>query len=235
MSLTPLCRHVVLAVAGLIALLQAASAAQQPAPADASTPRGALKALTVALDAGDEAAMRRLIAADSPEQQAWADAMIGFSVALSKVRAQAEATFGAEAARAIVGDTAAATAAAMQQIDQSTEELDGDRATVRSATPEDRPLVVRRAPGGGGAWVVPVAAITGDAKAEEFPPVTERLRRQAAAVQSVTAEIASGALATPEQAAQALQRRQFEARVQADQPPAGAATRPAASTQRADG
>lgn len=198
-----------------------APAGAQAVAVDPGTPRGALKSLTVALDTGDEPAMRKLIAADNPQQQAWADAMIGFSAALAKVRAQSAQSFGPEAARGIVGDTATATSAALQQIDQSTEESDGDRATVRSSDPQDRPLTLRRV---AGSWVVPVTSITGEAAPDDFVPVTERLRRQTAAVESVTQDIASGKLATPEQAAQALQRRQFEARVGAGQPPVAPAT-----------
>lgn len=205
--------HVLAAL--LLGAVTAAVAAQAVA-VDPGTPRGALKSLTAALDAGDEPAMRKLIAAENPQQQAWADAMIGFSAALAKVRAQSVQTFGPEAARAVVGDTSTATAAAMQQIDQSSEELDGDRATVRSSDPEERPLTLRRV---GGSWVVPVTSITGEAPPEDFGPVTDRLRRQTAAVESVTQDIASGKLSTPEQAAQALQRRQFEARLGAAQAP----------------
>jgi hypothetical protein len=204
-----------------------------PVAVDPSTPRGALKALTAALDAGDVDATRALLLAENPQERSWADAMSAFSRSLARLRAQAVESFGAEGARAVVGDSEAATAAAMRQIDDSTEELDGERATVRSAVPEDRPLALRKAAGGSGRWVVPVTTITGGGSPEEFAQVADRLRRQAAAVDSVSADIVSGKLSTPEQAAQALQRRQLEARMK-DDPPAPATTSPSPSTQRSD-
>lgn len=196
---------------------------------DQSTPRGALKVLTQALDMGDVEAIRRVLLAESPGQEAWADAMVEMSQATGRLQKQAVATYGAEGARALVGDTANATMLAMAQLDTFTEELDdaGAVANVRSGFADERPMVVKKVDG---AWRVPIDSFTGGAPAEELEPVAGRLKRQAAAIAAVVDDIAAGKLATPEAAAEALQRRQVEAVMQPPPPqPQAPTTAPATS------
>ena len=193
---------------------------------DQTTPRGALKVLTQALDMGDVETIRRVLLVESPQQQAWADAMIALSQATGRLQKQAVATFGAEGARALVGDTAGATMLAMAQLDTFTEELDepGLTATVRSGFADERPMVVKKIDG---RWRVPVDSFTGGAPADQLRDVAARLERQAAAIVQVVEDVAAGKLATPESAGEALQRRQLEAVLQ-PATTAPASTRPSA-------
>src|SRR5437773_8968015 len=119
----------------LILLLGLAPATTAPttAPADPSTPKGALKALAQALDAGDRKALLDLLCAQSPADQKIADATANLAEASARLRKVAGKTFGEEAARPL-GVEPGATPEAIARIDAAKVQLDGERATVR---PED--------------------------------------------------------------------------------------------------
>jgi hypothetical protein len=179
-------------------------------PIDRTTPRGALKVLTQALDSGDAAVIRETLLSESEPQRQWAEAMTALAGATGGLRRQAETTFGAEGARAMLGDTQQAMSMEMVQIDTFTEELEsnGTVATVRPSFTDERPMTVKRVDG---AWRVTISTFTGDADNDALTTASTRLQKQADAIRAVTTEIADGKLTTPEHASQALQRRQMEA------------------------
>jgi hypothetical protein len=218
--------------------LAALAQTTQPAPTeivavDSSSPKGALKLLAKSLDEGNADAIRNALVADNDDQRDWAEGMIALSAATGRLQKQAIETFGGEGARALIGDPAAATAAALEQIDQSTIELDGDKATIRPANPDEEPMVVRKT--ADGTWKVPVASFTGAAAADKLAPIAARYVKQAEAIDQIVKDIAAGKLPTPERAAAAVQKRQLELMMGPDEAPATAPSTTQPSTAPSTG
>jgi hypothetical protein len=134
--------------------------------------------------------------------------MLDLAGASAEVRKQAVSRFGAEGAKAVVGDTPSAASAALASIDRSTEELDGETATVRSSDTGEEPIRLRRV---NGQWRVPLTAFVGEASAEQLAEVSGKMSRQAEAMRRFAGELAAGRHGSPESAAQALQLAQVEA------------------------
>lgn len=177
-------------------------------PADQTTPRGALKVLTQAMEDGDVAKANAIFLVEKDEHRAWADSMLELARSSADVRAAVVAKFGAEGARAVVGDTAMATAAVMGAIDQFTEEIDGDTAMVRPNDPIEQPVQFRKVDG---AWRVPLTAMIGNAPAEELKDTADRMNRQVKAMKGFITELQADKFATATDAAQALQLRLVQA------------------------
>src|ERR1700722_19177289 len=74
-------------------------------PADASTPKGALKAFAIALDAGDEARIRSLVDVTSPLEQKMVQAITQMAAATAQWKHAMAARFGAAAAQSAMGES----------------------------------------------------------------------------------------------------------------------------------
>ena len=207
-------------------LAPATSPATAPAvvvvTADQTSPRGALKVLTKAMDEGDIATAEKVMISDSETETTWAGAMLKLSTASVTTRRTSIQAFGEEGAKAIIGDAAAAATYAMTAIDRSTEEVDGDKATVRSNDGVEAPIELRKI---NGEWRVPVKVFVSDAPAEKLNETADKMSRQAAAIEAFCTEMAAGKFKTPEDAAQALQLAQVKA-VFGEPPTSGPATQP---------
>ncbi|HRK32906.1 MAG TPA: hypothetical protein PLD59_17720 [Tepidisphaeraceae bacterium] len=177
-------------------------------PADQTSPRGALKVLTRAMDDGDIAVAQRVMLSESDDETSWAAAMLRLSTASVTTRRASVQAFGDEGAKAIIGDAAAATAFALAAIDRSSEELQGDQALVRSSDGVEAPIELKKI---NGEWRVPVKVFVGDAPAEKLAETAEKMGRQADAIESFCTDMAAGKYKSPEDAAQALQLAQVKA------------------------
>src|SRR5947207_4892218 len=76
-----------------------------PILADQTTPRGAMRVLSEAMDAGDGAKMRTVLHATSPDEQKMVDALVTYRDAIAKFGKSAVTAFGAEDAKKLTGDT----------------------------------------------------------------------------------------------------------------------------------
>lgn len=117
-----------------------APAATQPAtspatlPADASTPKGALRQLFLATDAGDQARIRSLLHATTPQEEKTAELTAQMSAALVQFQKSLADTFGADQASALLNDPAGAARRRDELMPQVTETITGDSAFVRLDT-----------------------------------------------------------------------------------------------------
>lgn len=189
-------------------------------PVDDTTPRGALKIVVKAMGEGDVQAAQSVLVSDNELQKSWAGVMLKLAVAQNTVFNAAKAKFGDEGAKTIVGDVASARVFAMAAIDRSSEELQGDKATVRSADGVEAPIELRKVDG---KWRVPVTAFVGDATEQQLTETAEKMSKQADAIVAFSAQIGEGKFATPEDAAQGLMQAQVKA-VYGDKAPATAPT-----------
>src|SRR5439155_1793562 len=83
---------------------------QASVKADQSTPRGALKSLTVAMNNGDAAGIKSVFSPTGDVENKMVDAVVNQQQALMKFRDAAVTAFGADEARKLTGDLDAAQA-----------------------------------------------------------------------------------------------------------------------------
>src|SRR5438874_1383649 len=105
--LVSMCTLLVLAT--FVAAQPAATApasTQASVAVDQSTPRGALKLLMISMNKGDLATARGVFAPADEVETKMVDALLGQQQSMLKFRDAAQAAFGAEEARKLVGDVA---------------------------------------------------------------------------------------------------------------------------------
>jgi hypothetical protein len=102
-------------------------------PADASTPKGALRMLFAATDAGDEKAIRALLFTTNAAEERLADATARSAAALYAMNKALVGTLGADEAHKFMPDPAIAARARDQKVPNLVEQIspEGQSATVR--------------------------------------------------------------------------------------------------------
>jgi len=190
------------------------------APVDQSTPKGALKVLAKALEAGDRNTLLDLLHADSPSERKIAEATAALAEATAELRRASLKAFGATASRPL-GVDLAAVGEAMGRVDASTETIDGDRATVTSPVdPGDSLMLVQR----DHKWRVPMAQISGAVNAADLDKTLHDSAEQAKLLKLLAGEVTAGKFKTAIDARQELDKRIIESAM----PQGAAATMPAA-------
>ena len=199
------------------------ASAPSTAPVDATTPKGALKMLTRALESGDRAALLDLLSADSPAEQRIAEATAVLAEATADLRRASVKAFGAPASLPL-GVNESAVPEALARIDASTVTIDGEKATVTSPQDAGDTLsLVRRE----GKWRVPMSQISGQA---EPPDLDRNLRdsaRQASVLKELANEVAAGKFKSAMDARQELNKRIMQLAMPDME---GAATKPTTTT-----
>jgi len=189
------------------------------APIDQTTPRGTLKLLARALEAGDRKMLLEVFDTSSPTDQKLADATAELAEATAELRRASVKAFGEQASRPL-GIEAAGEA--MARVDASLEKIDGDKATVTSPLdPSDSLTLVQR----GKRWRVPMAQFSGGAvDAADLEKNLHDTAEQAKLLKGLALEVAAGKFKTAMDARQELDKRI----IQSAMPQGAAATVPAA-------
>jgi hypothetical protein len=102
-------------------------------PTDQSTPKSALRVLADSMEAGNQAGILGVLHAATPQEQKMAAAMAELAGAIAGLNKDAVAAFGAEGAKLLTGDVAAAAAKGLANLNAASEKIDGDKATVMVA------------------------------------------------------------------------------------------------------
>ena len=195
------------------------ASAPTSAPVDQTTPKGALKLLARALEAGDRKTLLDLLHADSPSERKIAEATAGLAEATAELRRASLKTFGETASRPL-GVDLAAVGEAMARVDASTETIDGDKATVTSPVdPADTLMLVQR----DRKWRIPMAQISGAVNADDLDKNLHDSSEQAKLLKALAVEVSAGKFKTAIEARQALDKRI----IQSAMPQGAAATMPA--------
>jgi hypothetical protein len=154
-------------------LAQTTKPTTQPATAavsvDRTTPRGAVKAMRVAMEAGDEAALRELLYPADEDHQQMNEAIAGVVIASSRLSIAASERFGSSA------DPIASKAFALSDlagIDSAPMEENDDVATI-TLPARDHPLTLHRA--SDGLWRIDLFAFAG-ATRQQLPEQLAMLR-----------------------------------------------------------
>jgi hypothetical protein len=202
-----------------VILLLVGALAPTTAPVNQSTPKGALKLFSKALDSGDRNAILASLAADSEQDHKVAAATADLAEAVAQLRAATVKAFGPEKSRALGVDPTSQSDAA-QRIDTAIETIEGDKATVRAADNEGPPTqLVRR----DGRWLMPVAELSKDVESADVDKNLADIAQQIKAMREIAAEVAAGKFKTAVDARQALDERIVGSAMPATQ----ASTRPA--------
>ena len=173
------------------------------APFDASTPKGALKIFSRALEAGDRTAILDSLAATTDQEHKLAAATADLAAATATLKASALKAFGQAKSRPLGVDPDAGTTAAAR-IDASTETIDGDTAVVRMLDNEGPPMsLVKQA----GKWRLPVNELTKDVEAADIDKNLADVTIQIGLMRSLAKEIDAGKYATAMEARTALDQR----------------------------
>lgn len=115
---------------GTSALAQTTQPTTSEAPATPTSPKGALKALTIALNNGDKAAVKTLMLADNPKEQEMVGAMASMAHAVADLHHALVIKFGEAQAKTVLGDDEQALKQSLATIDSADVKEDGDHATV---------------------------------------------------------------------------------------------------------
>jgi hypothetical protein len=199
-------------------------------PADPNSPRGALKALVGAMQAGDADKIKSLIATTNPTEVKMVDAMANMSVSQKKFRTAAETAYGPDA-KQLTGDTEAGTAEGLAKIDAAPEKIDGDTATVdpsngQSAAPGQAPppppLTLKKIDG---QWRIPIGELARGVDQAMIQQRLDDLGFMSKMMDESADEVSKGMYKTPKDAGEAIKSKMMVAMMKR----ANAASQPASA------
>src|ERR1700742_1522538 len=96
-------------------------------PSDQSTPRGALKMFTIAMNQGDGDTVRAILVPATAVEKRMVEALIAQQQAVHRLKEKSETAFGHDGSLKIVGDMDATEAQSIAQIGDMPEKIDGDQ------------------------------------------------------------------------------------------------------------
>ena len=180
-----------------------ASTVPTSAPVDQSTPKGALKVLTTALDTGDRKMLLEVFHADTPVEKKMIEATAALAEATAELRGAASKAFGEQASRAL-GVDPAAVPEAMARVDASAVTIEGDKATVTSPEDQnDKLVLVHR----GEKWHVPMSQIAPSADEGNVDKSLRDTAEHVKLLKQLAGEVSAGQYKTPTEARQELDKR----------------------------
>lgn len=193
-------------------------------PVDLKSPRGALKMLLTSITSGDAAGIKKVIHATTATEEKMVDALVHRAVAEKKFQQAAIKAFGADAAKALVGDTEASTAANMSQLDAATETITGESAIVTTGASEPVKLIKVS-----GEWTVAASEFSKDADPVKIQQSIDANDFAAGLIDQFAADVGSGKYKTATEAGESIQL-QLRAAMDKYAMSRGAATTPGPST-----
>jgi len=199
-----------------------APASTQPA-ADMTTPKGTLRMFFAATDAGDEAGIRSLLLATTPTEEKLADTMAQMSASGFQLQNAIKTAFGADQAKAVLGDPLAAARIRDQFIARINPQVNGDSAVVQLGGANAAAIEFRKK---GDDWKIRVGKVLENSKPEDVENGLVAAGVQIKAMRDLTTEVAAGKFKSIEDVKQTLDARVRQALMQYHQDKAKAATQP---------
>jgi hypothetical protein len=198
-----------------------APSTQSAVPSDQSTPRGALKVWTIAMNQGDADTIRAVLDPTTPIEKRMVEALIAQRQAIHRLKVSSDNAFGHDGTVKIVGDMDATQAQSIASIGDLSEQIDGDQALVIDGNDQ---LKFKKL---NGKWVFPIATMPN----VDFDSADEAVGRLAALskmLDEVSASIESGKYKTAKDAADDLQAKSFAlaTRAAATQPSSAPTSQP---------
>lgn len=164
------------------------TASGEAATLDTATPKGALKSLAVAMDAGDAPAIRALLLTSTPSEEKMAATMADVAASISALNRAVLTRFGHDqAVAALGGDPSEMLKQSLSTIDAASERLEGDSATV--STPASESMMLRKQ---NGAWRILVSDLSKGSTPAAVDERVAMLSTQMKAMRDVTAGVVAG-------------------------------------------
>jgi hypothetical protein len=179
-------------------------ATTQSAAIDQTTPRGALKVLTLAMNKGDPAGIKAVFSPASPTETKMVDAVISQQQALSKFRDSAVTAFGADEAKKLVGDVDSDQTESLAKLDAIPVTINGDTADVGEG---DQILHLKKI---GDQWTLPVAMLAPQITADNVDAELGQMSDRTKIFTDVSDEMANKKYKTTEEVGKALQLRMLQ-------------------------
>lgn len=194
------------------------------APADLTTPKGALRAFATALHDGDARELRRAVATTNKSEDRMLVAMADWAAALLRLHDVTAKAFGDDGAARFTGDNDAQYAQSLARIDAADVAVAGDKAAVRYPGEAEPQYELARV---GGEWKVPMAQFSHGADAAALDRRIVESRAQTQIILELVGEIEAGKYRTAESASDAWRGKIMQA-LGLRTPTTGAATKPGA-------
>lgn len=196
-------------------------------PADRLTPRGTLKLLRTAMEAGDAEQIRSILAAGNELEKAMVDSMAQTAVSAKRLHDAAVATFGQEQARPLTGEPSTPGADGLTDLDRAVETIsdDGTTAVVSFQDINTDPIKLTLV---NEQWQIPVSELKQLDRGTMATRIAE-VTALNAIVDEIAAEVAQNKYKTAEEAKQALYDRLVQLAQAASTQPT---TRPATGPSR---
>jgi hypothetical protein len=191
-------------VIGVTFLARAAFAADAPAatqPIDQTTPKGALKVFTRAIQTADTAKVRACLHTANNAEEDYAKGYAAVSVGVGKLRGALVAKFGEEAGAAFKQGSESEQ---MKRIDAATEKIDGEQASVTMAAPESETIQLVKV---NGAWKLSISKMIARKSAQQVKDDIKAMTTYSAALNDTSKEITAGKYADAKAAMEALQKK----------------------------
>jgi len=187
------------------------ASAQATRPADGAvgaTPRDAVRALNVAMRAGDVQGVKQVFLATTPAEIRMVDADAEMAAALAHLRAAAVKAYGAQGADLVTGDSDASATESAARIDAADVVVEGDVATVTYRDQKNSPWVLKKVEG---KWRIPVSQMGKPMDAASLDQRLSDLAVQRQVVEDVAEQIRLKKYASAEAAREAWRTRILQA------------------------
>jgi hypothetical protein len=170
--------------------LTALAQAPATAPADPSTPQGALVIIARATQAGDADSLRKGFHVTTPDEQKYLDAVAEQAAAMAAIREATVKAFGQEAADRISQNTIDE-----DRIRAAKATVEGDKATVQVADSPEPYFLVRV----GGVWKLSLAKLAAGKNQQIMQQQLDQMKQMSGVMREAAKELGEGKYATPEQ------------------------------------
>lgn len=241
-SVRNLCRILACAFTGMLSTLAVAQSAApvtrpttSPATlpaADQTTPKGALRMLFTATDAGDAAVIRSVLYTASPLEEKMAKTMAELSSAMATLQSAIGTTFGGDQARVQADNRAAASRIRDELLAKLTEAIDGDHAVVKlDAMGNFQPMEFKKIDG---QWKVLIGKSLEKTDAATVEKQLDATAIQVKVIRDVAADVSAGKFKTVADVKQTMDAKVRQALMQYVQEQSKPATQPstAPTTQK---
>jgi hypothetical protein len=196
-------------------------------PVNTQSPRGTMKVLSQAMEAGDPAAIKKVMHAKTPVEEKMVAAMASQAEAINSLKASSKAKFGEDETKKLVGDTAADLARTLLMFDASAEKIEGETATVTPQGELQQQIHLVKV---GSDWKLSVADILKTAPAGRADQAINEMTIQAKIIKEVAAAVTAGQYANAEAAGKDLQQKLIRAAMEQAASASGPASGPAATS-----
>lgn len=173
---------------------------------DLSTPKGTLRTLVLAMEAGDVATLRDLFHTEDEPEERMAQAMADVAVAHRRLRKAAIQAYGQEGAESFLGPPPGTES--LEAIEQAQVSEQDGHAVVRVEENSSQPVRLVRTEGG---WKVSMEDQARKMTPEVFEQQIELVGAQVGIMDEVADEIAAGKYPAPAEAGEALRTRSMQA------------------------